>query len=201
MLTVDLGGNFSTGSAAGDHALLFAQTWAERLAEELRDAIAASERLVRDDRAFERMEDWSPSEDDVARSFRRMWSANAAVVWTGYQAERWLTRLARELGEPQPTPVAQLRTLRNALEHLDSALFDDAGTARADPSDRTAAALRALDGLRVQSWDPSGPLFALVDVEALRRLSREVTDRLYGLLDDVAEDYMVQAEIDRLRGK
>lgn len=61
MITAELGGNFSTGSAAGDHALLFARTWTQRLADELLAAVAAGERLVRDSRNFELMEDWSPS--------------------------------------------------------------------------------------------------------------------------------------------
>lgn len=49
--------------------------------------------------------------------------------------------------------------------------------------------------------ESKGPLFALVDIDALRQPSREVTDRLYGLLDDVAEDYTMRAEIDRPRGR
>ncbi|MFJ4075959.1 hypothetical protein [Curtobacterium sp. NPDC089991] len=200
-LRVDLGGNLSTGSPAGDHALFFARTWAERLADELPAAISASTALIKDDRAFERMEDWSPSEDDVARSFRRMWAANASVVWTGYQAQRWLRRLARELDEEPPDEVPSLKSLRDALEHLDSALFDDTGTAVTDPVDRRQTGLKKIGGLRVESWDPGGPLFALVDVAALRRLSQGITDRLHSLLNEVAEDYAVQAEIDRLRGK
>ena len=201
MLTGSLSGNFSTGSAAGDHALLFARTWAERLTAELPAAIHASQRLVDDDRAFERMEDWSPSEDDVALSFRRMWAANAAVVWTGYQAQRWVRRLARELGEEPPAEVPFLKSLRDALEHLDSALFDDTGTAVTDPVDTRQTGLKKIGGLRVQSWAPGEPLFALVDVDELRRLSAALTDRLQVLLDDIAEDYVVQAEIDRMRGK
>lgn len=201
MLSGSLSGNLSTGSAASDYVLLFARTWTERLADELPAAISASTRLVEDDRAFGRMEDWSPSEDAVALSFRRMWAANASVVWTGYQAQRWLRRLARELGEEPPEEVPFFKSLRDALEHLDSALFDDTGTAVTDPIDRRQTGLKRIGGPSVQSWNPGGPLFALVDVDALRLLSRELSDRLKGLLDDMAEDYVVQAEIDRMRGK
>ena len=201
MITADVGGNFSTGSPAGDHALLFARTWTERLADELPAAFAASERLVLDSRNFERMEDWSPSQDDLERSFRRMWAENATVVWTGYQAQRWLARLAREIGESEPAEVESLKLLRNALEHLDTALFEESGMATADPNDRNAWSLRKLGGLSVQSWAAGGPLFTLVDVDGLRRLSRELTDRLDALVDAIAEDYFVQQEIDRRRGK
>lgn len=201
MITADLGGNFSTGSPAGDHALLFARTWAERLADELPLAIATSEQLVRDSRDSERMEDWSPSADDLERSFRRMWAANATVVWTGYQAQRWLARLAREIGEPKPAEVESLKVLRNALEHLDTALFDEDGMATADPADRAAWSLRKLGAVPVQSWAADGPLFALVDVDSLQRLSGEITARLDALIDAIVEDYVVQQEIDRRRGK
>jgi len=61
MVTVDLGGDFSTEYSAGDHGLLFAQTSAERHAEKLPLAIAASKRLVRHDRKIERIEDWAPN--------------------------------------------------------------------------------------------------------------------------------------------
>ncbi|PYY31519.1 hypothetical protein [Curtobacterium sp. MCBD17_030] len=61
MVTVDLSGDFSTEYWAGDHALLFAQTSAERHAEKLPVAIAPSKRLVRHDRKLERMEDWAPN--------------------------------------------------------------------------------------------------------------------------------------------
>lgn len=86
MLTVDLGGNFSTGSSAGDHALLIAQTWSERLAKELPVAIAAREQLVRDDRDLERMDDWSPTKHDVARSFRQC--GRRMPQWSGRGARR-----------------------------------------------------------------------------------------------------------------
>jgi hypothetical protein len=180
---------------------LFARTWAERLAEELPLAIATSRQLVRDSRDADRLEDWSPTEDDLERSFRQMWAANATVVWTGYQAQRWLARLAREIDEPVPLEIEPLKVLRNALEHLDTALFDEDGVATADPTDKGAWSLRALGALPVQSWAPDGPLFALVDVGALQRLSGEILGRLGALMDAIAEDYFVQQEIDRRLGK
>jgi hypothetical protein len=200
MTTADLNGEFSTGSPSGDHALLFAHTRTERLADGLPLAIAASERFMGDSRNFERMEDWSPSRDDLERSFRRMWSENATVVWISYQAQRWLARLALETGGDKPDEVESLRLLRNALEHLDTALFDESGMASADPNKKSAWSLRELGGLSVQSWAAGGPLFALVDVDSLRRLSRELTDTLHALADTIAEDYFVQQEIDRRRG-
>ena len=78
-------------------------------------------------------------------------------MWTGYQAQRWLARLAREIGESKPDEVESLKLLRNALEHLDTALFDESGMASADPNDRSAWSLRKLGGPAVQSWAARGP--------------------------------------------
>lgn len=77
-----------------------------------------------DGRAFERMEDWSPTSLDLAINFRARWAEEHASVWAALQVERWARRLAEERCQ-RPLPRDQvLADLRNALEHLDEADFD-----------------------------------------------------------------------------
>jgi hypothetical protein len=204
-LVPDLSGSVTTGSPNGDNALMFSLAWGERLTAELPRAIQASHDFATAVRAYDRGDDWGLSDDSLAEGFRAMWTANAAVVWTASQVERWLVRLAREVGEPEPEPDADLKTLRDALEHLDEAVFDDDDHAYADRSNKrtkqVTRALHRLEPFAIASWRPGGPLFNLIDVDQLRTLGRRLGDRLSAMLDDVAEDAAVQEAIDRMRQK
>lgn len=202
MLTPDLSGQFTTPTWAGDHSLLFARAWAERLLLQLPVIRAASRRLSKISRQIEYMEEWSPSEADFEGAFRALWTECVLTVWIADGLHRWLTLLARELGEEKPEEVEFLRDLRNALMHLDEATFDEEGP-HTDPKGRVNRSLRDLPGSRVlvQSWSPGSPLFDLIDVDKLEQLGRSLLDRLDRELDSMAEDYFVQQEIDRRRGK
>jgi hypothetical protein len=197
----DMSGNFSTSTWAGDFSLLFARTWAERLQAQLPVVRAASAKLHRINRQIERMEDWSPSESDYEEAFRALWAECVLTVWIADGLHRWLTLLSKELGEESPPEIPELRNLRNALIHLDEASFDRNGPHAGDG--RGNRSLRELPGERifVQSWSPGSPLFELIDVEALERMSSGLLNRLGWELNRMAEDYLVQEEIDRRRGK
>ena len=94
-----------------------------------------------------------------------------------------------------------LRTLRDALEHLDDAEFGH-GEARAG-SGQGNRSLRKLPGSRVRI-DPGWgglPILDLIDERAMRRLADEVSDRLTEELDSIAEAHFTQEVIDELRGK
>jgi len=205
MITADSSGSYSTGSAGGDNALTFALAWGERLASELPAALEASRSFASAARAFDRADEWPLDDTHIAESFRAMWTANASVVWTASQVERWLVRLARETGEPAPVPVPNLKTLRDALEHLDEAIFDDGNYAHADRSDervkQRTRALARLGPFAIASWKPGGPLFDLIDPAQLHDLGRQLSARLSSMLDEMAEDYATQEAIDRIRGK
>jgi hypothetical protein len=205
MLTADPSGSYSTGSASGDNALTFALAWGERLTSELPAALEASHRFAAAARAFDRADEWHLDDTHIAASFRAMWTANASVVWAASQVERWLVRLARETGEPAPVPVPDLKTLRDALEHLDEAIFDDDNYAYANRHDaRTKQRTRALERLgpfAIASWMPEGPLFNLIDPAQLNAPGRQLGDRLSSMLDVMAEDYATQEAIDRIHGK
>lgn len=83
---------------------------------------------------------------------------------------------------------------------MDEASFDHEGPHAGDG--RGNRSLRELPGERVfvQSWSPGSPLFELIDVDALERMANELLDRLEWELDRMAEDYVVQEEIDRRLG-
>jgi hypothetical protein len=111
------------------------------------------------------MEDWSPTELDLARNFRAQWAEEQTLVWAAHQVERWARRLAKERGEPAPPPDKVLANVRNALEHLDEAEFDDS---YAVPGDRSRS-LRALPNGRLAIELGDRLAFGLIDVDELER--------------------------------
>lgn len=201
-LTPHLSGQFSTPTWAGDHSLLFARAWAERLTTQIEAVRAAARSVELIDRQIEYMEEWSPSELDYDRAFRALWSECVLTVWIADGLDRWLNLLYREIGEEPPAPILHLRHLRNALMHLDEAVFDEAGAHAGVASSRNRS-LRELPGSRVlvQTWTEGSPLFDLLDVAQLEAIARELLARLDAEMDALVEDYVVQAEIDRRRGK
>lgn len=201
-LTPHMSGQFSTPSWAGDHSLLFSRAWAERLTTQIEVVRAAAETAQLIDRQIEYMEEWSPSELDYDRAFRALWSECVLTVWIADGLDRWLNLLAREIGEDPPAPIVHLRHLRNALMHLDEASFDQSG-AHAGPTSGQNRSLRELPGSRllVQSWSPDSPLFDLLDVAQLETIASELLTRLDVEMNALVDEYVVQAEIDRRRGK
>lgn len=179
---------------------MFSRAWAERLKVQLPVMRLAAERLREVDRQIEFGEVFGPSERDYEQAFRALWSECVLTVWIADGLHRWLVRLARELGEEVPGEIEHLRQLRNALVHLDEAALEEEGAYAGESGNRS---LRELPGSRllVRSWEPGSPLFDLLDVEKIEGLSVDLLGRLERELDELAEDYVVQAEIDRLRGK
>lgn len=204
MIEPQLSGDFSMPDANGDHALMFARAWAERLDAELPSALDAVSAFALKIRQAEYGEDWSPNDREIDAAFRRMWTANVTLVWTAFQVERWTARLAAEADEEVPAPVQYLQDLRNALEHLDEAAFVD-GDAVVPGVERKrkgwSLAKLPRERLPIASWRPGGNLFGLLDVDAIRTLATGLTGRLDALMDQLVEDYMVQAKMDELRGK
>ena len=128
------------------------------------------------------MEDWSPTELDLAQSFRAQWAEEQALVWAAHQVERWARRLAKERGEDPPPPDQVLADLRNALEHLDEAEFKDS---HAVPGDRSRS-LKALPGGQLLIATGDGLAFGLIDVN-------ELEGRALGVVAAVEDELMQQA--------
>jgi hypothetical protein len=204
MLSGDLSGRFETPTEAGDYSLLFARTWAEKLRAQVVVSKAATATFAKKSRQAEYGEDWSPDELDIERAFRSMWAENVTLIWISHQLEQWLSRLAVELGEEAPKPIDGLRLLRNALEHLNEAEFNDGvavpGTGRKNPSLRE---LRDRHGyaLFIGSWGSESPLFNLIDPRSVEELATTLLDRLERELDEIIQDYLTQERINDIRGK
>jgi hypothetical protein len=179
-----------------EHALLFVRVWAEavlRQASRLRESRARS---AVNDRKYERMEDWSPTEDDLARDFREEWAEQHTLVWAAFQLEQWRTRLHKVRGTTPPEEDPLLRTVRNALEHLTDAAFVNERAVSAQEKGQVGSALRRLPegGLEIALWgdkafghiDPaqvqSAALAMVRTIEV--DLEEDAAERYLALLDD-----------------
>ena len=81
-----------------EDCLMFVRAWAEaalRQVGRVREIRTTSEVNSRN---YDRNEDWSPTEDDLARDFRALWTEEHALVWAAYQLERWTHRLQEKRG-------------------------------------------------------------------------------------------------------
>lgn len=93
------------------------------------------------DWAIERMEDWSPSQQDLAVSLEEVWVRGYYLVMAVSQMEQWLGAY-RRLGSPASAGGDEaehmahdelVKTLRNAVEHLSDARFAEV-MAKSDPA-------------------------------------------------------------------
>jgi hypothetical protein len=160
----------------------FVQMWAEAVIRQVKRVKELRVKAARDGRNYERMENWSPTSEDLAENFRAQWTEEQTLVWAAHQLERWAKRLAEERGQDPPEPDRVLANLRNALEHLDEAEFtnqrghtpDDSGwvyslTHSAVPGEKSWS-LKALPSSRLSISTPEGvgpPAFGLIDVGEL----------------------------------
>lgn len=173
MVEPSLDGSFSTNGPAGDYALLLARAWSGRLEAELPAAVQATQSLRALWSAYDHSDDWRIDQPALDLAFRAMWTADATLIWTANQVDRWTVQLARETKQPVPATVPGLRTPHNALEHLDDAVFEDDGYATA-PSGKAGFALSNLPNgrLLVADWKPGGKLYGLIEINPIRDLAR-----------------------------
>jgi len=171
-----------------DHTASLTRTWAE--------AVIRQVARVRDLRAkaslelwqYDRMEEWSPSQEEVGQTFREQWAEEHALVWAAVQLQRWTLRLARELVDDatrerikvklDASKDPTLTDLRNALEHLDEAdLGDFYATAKGKFSANRS--LRRLPGEELQLYlGGSHSAFGHISPEALERRAQKVLEAL-----------------------
>lgn len=174
-----------------EHALFFVQTWAEAVLRQVERVREAQEKSDQDFRNYERAEDWSPTDEELERNVRTRWAENHALVWSTYQLARWRKRLAEERGQPLPEEDVMLKTVRDALEHLDEAKFINGRAQSPEEHERKqrsqGRALRDLgDGLSLD-----------VDTEVLfGRLSSTEIKRLAFSVVEAVEDELMQPQVD-----
>jgi hypothetical protein len=134
-------------------------------------------------RAYERMEDWSPDELDLARSSRAQWAEEHTLVWAAHQVGRWAQRLAEERGDDPPPRDEVLSNVRNALEHLDEAEFEGGAAVPGHSGNRS---LGKLPGSRLPLSTGHNLAFALIDPS-------ELVSRALGVVATVEDELMQEA--------
>ena len=167
---------------------MFARSWAEALLQRVRDVRQVRAEDAEIVRAYDQLDEWAPSADQLAYVFRKVWAAEHTMVWTAFQLERWTRRLAQERGLPEPTEDPVLKLARDALEHLDDASFVD-GEAVADPFDkRKGRSLRALGRLPIQV--SAHLVIGQVDPDDLERRAMALVRSIENDMEQQIRDYL-----------
>jgi hypothetical protein len=183
-----------------DDVMFFVHGWTEAVLRQLERVKEQREKSRIDLRNNERMEEWSPPDEVLYRNFGVQWVEEHMLLWAAYQLERWTRRLATERGEPQPVPDPALAAVRNALEHLDEANFED-GYAVPGRLGRNTS-LRSLPGASLAIALGGGGLFVnSIKMDEIEKRAEAALDMAnpesYAKEDALVEQYL----IDKRRGK
>lgn len=158
-------------------------TWAEEVRRQIKRVHDVRQRFHEMDRANEWMEEWSPTDAELAESFRHLWAAEHTLVWSSHQLERWVTRNAKDRGEKIPASNQYLKMARDALEHLDEATFEDGVAKPGASSGRIGRALRQLPGQQLSIILGGRKLFQLLDPAELERQALRVVEQVEEALE------------------
>lgn len=125
-------------------------------------------------------EDWTPDDEEISGAFRRHWVASHQVIWSSYQLNRWIERYYQSRDEEAPTSHNHLKDLRDALEHLDEAVWLNGYTLGPPPESRRAGrGLRSLPGKSlIFGLGFDGQLFGLIDADSLHRRAMEIINEV-----------------------
>jgi hypothetical protein len=181
----------------------FVQMWAEAMIRQVKRVKQLRIKAAKDGRSFERMEDWSPTTEDLAENSRAQWAEEQTLVWAAHQLARWAKRLAEERCQDLPEPDEVLSNLRNALEHLDEAEFTDEASfvKGAVPGEGSKnRSLRALPSSRLSISTPEGlgpPAFGLIAVEELEQRAEAYVRRIEDEMMAEAESWWIEMNSDR----
>ncbi|MGW7594282.1 hypothetical protein [Streptomyces rubiginosohelvolus] len=178
-----------------EHALLFVRVWAEAVLRQAARVQDARDRAAVNDRDYERMEDWSPTEEDLARDFREEWAEQHTLVWAAFQLEQWRSRLHKERGIAPPEEDPLLRTVRNALEHLTDAAFVNERAVSPGEAGQKGSALRKLPGseLEIALWGEKA--FGHIDPVHVRNAALDLVRTIENDLEEEAvERYLALVE-------
>lgn len=98
--------------------------WARSVQSDAHSYYQAASKAAWTDRAIDYGEEWSPTEDDLARVLEDVWVRGYRLVMSAYQMERW-SRAHQQITGGAKEPDERLEKLRNTIEHLDEASFTD----------------------------------------------------------------------------
>jgi hypothetical protein len=178
---------------AEETCVTFVRAWAESTLRQVERVREVRQQAAQLNRQLDR--DWDP---DLAREleplWRQNWTEEHSLVWALHQLERWASRLSRERGLEPPEPGAEIRDLRNALEHLDDAVLDRGHRAEAGADPKKNRSLRRLPGETI-TIATGGKLFGTMDLRDLEAIAREHYERMEGEAFE-REDAEIEAAID-----
>ncbi|MEY2226861.1 hypothetical protein [Streptomyces sp. BF23-19] len=177
------------------------QVWAEAVIRQAERAQTIRKKDAIDNRNYERNEDWSPDEEQLAADYRVWWAEEHMLVWAAYQLEQWRGRLAKERGETAPPENRDLKLVRDALEHLSEARLED--FAAMPPSEKgfQGRALREFPN-RMLSLSLGGrTLFELLDPHRVYEEALKVVKSIEAELDERAQEAVEALMYDEWRGR
>lgn len=178
----------SFGSDGEDVILSLAVSWAGAVREQLHNVKKRVANYNNVENMYERM-DGDVTMDHLATSWQAAWTAEALLVISADNLERWIKRLYKERGR-EPAPAhPQLRALRNAIEHMDESDFeDDEWVARAAGSKQK----RGLGALPEASLPidvgAADSIFGLISHDDLQDIVDTLIHELEQELNDYATD-------------
>jgi hypothetical protein len=174
-----------------DLPLMLARGWAEASMRLLQEASAMRKEYRALDRAYERMDIEGLSESDLLDKIRRIWIAESMLVHAASSLEIWMAKLYRTRRRKPRPQVAYLRQLRNALEHLEEADFDDEGwIATARTAQGARRGIGALPEAKLEvGLGPDGLLFGVIAPAELHSLVDDLVRELDRELDEYAQDW------------
>jgi hypothetical protein len=193
-IVVYVGENLSD-HADEEYSLTFVRTWAEAVLRQVERVREISKKKATDSRNYDRIEDWSPTEEDIQRNFRSAWAEQHTLVWAAHQLEQWSQRLASDGGHQPLEADPVLKRVRDALERLDDAEFTDLYAVPGDVGKRNRS-LRALPGSRLMIAVGGELAFSLITAQELEgralavvrgigdELEQSGLDRYLAMLED-----------------
>ncbi|WP_324701303.1 hypothetical protein [Micrococcus sp. HOU01] len=176
--------------------LSLAVSWAGAVREQLHNVKTRVAYFHSIDSMYERM-DGDVTMDQLASAWQAAWTAEALLVISADNLERWIRRLYVDRGREPLERHSQLRTLRNAVEHMDESEFDeDDWVARpGEPQSRGLGALPdASLRIAVGSLEQ---VFGLISHEELQGIVDVLISELEREIDDYATDMIALYREDR----
>ncbi|MGW1496801.1 hypothetical protein [Streptomyces sp. NPDC002402] len=120
--------------------------WARSVQRDAHSYYQAASKAVWTDRAIDYGEEWSPTEDDLARVIEDVWVRGYRLVMSAYQMERWSQAHQQIIGAIEQSDE-RLRMLRNTIEHLDEASFTDLVAQKGTPDPKNKRKKWSIDEL------------------------------------------------------
>lgn len=180
-----------------DVVLSLAVSWVGAVREQLHNVKERVKHYAAVDRMYERM-DGDITMDHLQAAWQAAWTAEALLVISADNLERWIKRLYLEHGRTPKAPHPQLRALRNAIEHMDESEFDDEAWIATPGKSGQPRGLGALPNRSLSiAVGSQESVFGLISHADLQALVDGLVDELEQELEDYAADMIAFWHEDR----